>query len=58
MHGNVGNLNLVWRVSGIEKEDFTSSLPVVEEVKRRYHLSHTCNAEGFVYDVWTYFIKC
>ena len=29
----MGNLNFIWRVSGVEKEDFTKSLPIVETIK-------------------------
>ena len=32
--GNVGNLNFVWRVSGVDKEDFTKSLPTIEAIKK------------------------
>lgn len=38
--GNVGNLNFIWRVSGIEKEDFTNSLPIVET--KKIPIFHTC----------------
>ena len=45
--GNVGNLNFIWRVSGIEKEDFTNSLPIVETIKEKIPIFHTCAMRRF-----------
>ena len=39
--GNVGNLNFIGRVSGVEKDDFAKSLPVIETIKEKIPTFHT-----------------
>ena len=39
--GNVGHLNFIWRVSGVEKEDFAKSLPIIETIKEKIPTFHT-----------------
>ena len=38
--GNSRNLNFVWTVSGLEKEDFTKSLQIIEIIKEKVRTFH------------------
>lgn len=38
---NVGYLNFIWKVSGVVKDDFAKSLPIIETIKEKIPTFHT-----------------